>query len=303
MSEIINAANAHRLVEQAQTRCGFITRAAWSPDGRTLALAHGGGLWLWRDGFGDVPPQRIEGHSAPVKDIGFDKRSQVIASASSDTTVRLWLVENGQPLHTVRTNAEAVNALAFSKDDHLLVSGGSDKLIHIFDMVDSTGSLGLAGHTNEITCMVFAQNKLLASGGWDNSVRLWDMQTRRQRSVLIFSDWIRDLAASPDGKTVAAACKDGTVPLIDAETGEIQAALEAHEGGVDCLAYSPDGALLATGGRDNTVKLWDMREGKAAFVAALAGHEKPVLTVAFQPMGTLIASGSGDNTLRLWAVG
>jgi WD40 repeat protein len=299
--EQISAANAQRITQLVQTPCGFISRLIWSPDGKQLALAHGDGLWLWDDAFGGEPTRKLIGHSAPVKDVAFSSDGQVLASASSDMTVRLWMTMSGQPLHILRRHSNGVNSVAFSANGRLLASGGADQTVFIFDMMDSTGSTALAGHTNEITSVVFGGN-LLATGGWDNSVRLWDATEKREISVIPFEDWVRDLSVSADAQYLAAACKDGTVRLIEFASGEVVHIIQAHEHGVDCAAFSPDGSLLVTGGRDHLVKLWDLRAFSDQPVMQFEGHSKPVLTVAFHPTGNMFASGSGDHTARLWAI-
>ncbi len=301
MSQRLSRENASHLSQRAQLTCGFITRLAWSPDGRVLALAHGGGLWLWEREFGGSPTRRIEGHSSPVKDVAFSPDSSVIASASSDMTVRLWLVASGQPLHVIRRHSDAVNAVAFSADGQRLASGGADQHIVILDMLDSNGSLIFAGHKAEITSIAFSGDTL-ASGGWDSTIRLWDVAERRERVTIRCADWIREITVSPDAKLFAAACKDGTLQLIEGSSGAVVRVIQAHEHGADCAAFSPDGALLVSGGRDHQVKVWDVENPSDQPLVTLEGHDKPVLTVAFHPAGELIVSGSGDNTVRLWGL-
>ncbi len=108
MSEPINVTNAHQLSELAQTRCGFVSQLTWSPDGSQLALAHGGGFWLWADNLAGDPPRVGVGHSGPVKGVAFDPHGQVIATASADTTVRLWMATSVEPITIVRAHSHAV---------------------------------------------------------------------------------------------------------------------------------------------------------------------------------------------------
>jgi WD40 repeat protein len=306
----ISPDNAAALAELAQVRCGFITDVAWSPDGDVLALAHGGGIWVWEGGFGGAPTLVLNEHTGPVKTLAFNPTGLILLSGSSDTTARLWMPSRGRSLFVFRGHTGGINAVAVSQNGQLMASAGSDGQIRLFDLTESASSLVLRGHTHEITCLGFALNGgLLVSGGWDNTARVWAFDAAggggTERAVLEHDDWVRDLAISTDGRRLATASKDGTVRLFDLESGERLALIDAHDGGADCAAFSPDGLLLATGGRDHAIRLWDVRDSHAVTDAPCAqvdGHTRAVLTLAFNPAGSLLVSGAGDNTCRLWGV-
>lgn len=298
----INLTTVGKLSCIAQASVGFITDAAWSPDGAILAVAHGGGVSLWLNGFEPAPTRTIE-HNAPVKAIAFSPDGAALATASSDMHVRLWSTVEDFVLVTLRGHHASVEGLAFSANGRLLASVSGDKTIRVVDMTDSIGSIVFNGHTGEVNSVAFgADDKILVSGGWDGTLRLWDIATRTERTAIQLNDWIRQIVPTPDRTAFAAACKDGTVQLFDFENGKQIASLTAHEGGVDSLAFSPDGSLLITGGRDNLIHVWDWRTQPATPLTTLSGHTKPVLALAFHPVGTLIVSGGGDNQVRLWSV-
>jgi WD40 repeat protein/serine/threonine protein kinase len=106
------------------------------------------------------------------------------------------------------------------------------------------------------------------------------------------------LAISPDGKTLAAGCVDGTVRLWDLAARRERAKLTGHTHKVLGLAFAPDGKTLASASGDQTVILWDPATGGR--VHTLRGHEKQVIAVAFSPDGTTLATGSADRTVKLW---
>jgi WD40 repeat protein len=108
---------------------------------------------------------------------------------------------------------------------------------------------------------------------------------------------VHSVAFRPDGKTLAVACKDGSVELWEVLTARRRTAFWAHEGAACSVAFSPDGRALASGGWDHEVKLWGVLGGEPT---TLRGHGHVVFSVAFSPDGQTLASASWDKMVRLW---
>ena len=158
----------------------------------------------------------------------------------------------------------------------------------------------LEGHTDNVWSVAFSPNgNMLASASWDQSVRLWNVNTGRLLHTLTeHTNEVLSVAFSPDGNTLASADWDGTIHLWNPRNGNLKRTLTEHRGGVTSVAFSPDGETLASGSADQTVGLWNPNNGKLK--RTLTGHTDIVDAVVFSPDGNTLASGSRDTTIRLW---
>jgi WD40 repeat protein len=112
------------------------------------------------------------------------------------------------------------------------------------------------------------------------------------------SDWVQDLAFSPDSQYLLTGSVDKTARLWDAQTGQELQAFKGHTGAINGVAFSPDGKYALTAGQDKTARLWDVQTG--AELRAFKGHTNQVWAVAFSPDGQQVLTSSYDKTARLW---
>jgi WD40 repeat protein len=148
--------------------------------------------------------------------------------------------------------------------------------------------------------------KLLAAGGYDGTVRRWDLEQAALPELSPMSGhggWVSDIVFAPAGGRLYAVDSWGGLrcrSYADKDAKPIWEHKQAHEGWARAVAVSADGKTLATAGRDRTVRLWNADDGKK--LAELTGHNEDVFCVAFHPDGKSLVSGDQKGGLRHWDV-
>ena len=158
-------------------------------------------------------------------------------------------------------------------------------------------------HSAPVSSIAFSPDgKTLASGSHDNTIVLWDVETRKPVGQLTGSSVaITSIAFSPDGKTLASVGYDKTIILWDvASRLPIGQPLLGHSNVVSSVAFSPDGKILASGSYDNNIVLWDMETRRS--IGQLTGHSNAISSIAFSPDGKTLVSSSYDNTVVWWDI-
>lgn len=304
----ITLENVSLLSAVAQVRIGWITTVLWSPDGETIAIAGGTQTRIYIRSFGMTPSYILEGHDAPVKDLSFSARGDMLASVGADGQAIVWSMDATPPQHLYSfTVMDSLNSVSFSTDSRSVIAGAGKGEIHLWNLRQGDGKTLPYPHVGEVNAVRWYKGHVY-SAGHDGELFCRDMSDVRSAPILLAaqSDRIRDFAIQDADRITYTVSKDGTLRGWT-QTGDMLFRILAHEGGADCVSIHPSGRLLATGGRDNTARIWDVKTlsanpNDAEPVAVLRDHRKPVLTLAFNPQGTMLLTGGGDNITRLWSV-
>jgi WD40 repeat protein len=134
---------------------------------------------------------------------------------------------------------------------------------------------------------------------------LWDVQKEKliaeTKECKVEGEQVNCLAFSLDNKVLAAGDRNGKIWIVDGQTGELKAKLDAYSGLVSQIALSPDSKTLVSASyKENTVKLWDVQAGKLR--RALEGNKGSAHVVAFSPSGELFATAGSVSQNGKWVI-
>jgi WD40 repeat protein/DNA-binding SARP family transcriptional activator/energy-coupling factor transporter ATP-binding protein EcfA2 len=291
---------------------------ALSPDGRRLATIGPDGTGVW-----DVETGRTL-ITQPAVNQPLSSLASVHLAVSPDGTRLAAAGLNRPPVVLDATTNRQTRTLpgrpaadlALSPDGSHLATAGPDGT-RLWDAASGRTIRTLPDPALRQAVSFSPDGRLLATGGGsDGAIRIWDLATDKQQSVLAYTtspatSTVLHLTFSPDGRRLAATIlntgagssvvpaseTDGTVLVWEVETGKQQLTLrQDHPGGIFDAAFSPNGARLATAGLDGTVRLWDSHTG--AQLITVTQSDSPVRAVAFSADGRLLASLAEDGIVR-----
>ncbi|MER5638017.1 TIR domain-containing protein [Kitasatospora sp. NPDC002227] len=304
---------SNRLLHTFDGHTGRVYTLAFHPDGDLLVSGDTSGpvrLWQLSDG---TALGHLEGCRGAVYQVAFDASGTRLAAGDSDGVVRVWQVESGPVRRVVPLRRQppehrgSVWACGFRPVDRadldpLVVTGGNDGAVRLWDPASGRSRQLLRGHGRRVGSLSFnGDGTLLAAGGNDGVVRLWEPGTgRRVRELAARSSRLVSAQFSPEGPLIATASNDGDLYLWNALSGEYLREMDVETEHVWAEAFSADGVFVATANDDDTVRIWYRSTG--AHVATLREHRGRVRSIAFSADGRRLATGCDDSLVRIWDI-
>ncbi|MDQ6437684.1 hypothetical protein RB623_26840 [Mesorhizobium sp. LHD-90] len=271
---------------------GQVNAVAALPDGRFATAGTDGRIAIWEHGR-DAPARILEGHAAPVSALAVSADGSMLASASWDTSVRVWPLSGGAP-RVLEGHRGNVNAVAFLSDG-TLVSAGYDAAVILWPHEAGVAPVRVAMPAPLSTLATTSDGRLFV-GAADGKVRELDRSGAILAEVQVSSRPVIALAASADGKHLAAAGVDEPILLLDTASLKPERILDASGAPVWSLAFGAGGDTLLGGGGDNLVREWNVATGKRRGAPA-RGQTDPMADYAGNPDAKVFRACIACHTL------
>jgi WD40 repeat protein len=288
------------------------TAVVWSPDGTLLAASEAIGsnrVYVW-DPTGQSQERILElpssgaGISGGAYSLAWSPDGAYLAAGGLD---RLILWDTGT-WTSLPVEGEASHALAWSPDGQKLAWGNQAGKVGQLRLQDGDWvAQNLGWHRGIVSSLAWiSDSDVLLSGSFgmagnpDATIKTWDVNEAKEITSTRLVDhvplWTMDW--SPDGNTLAAVEKTGTVWLWDVDARAEIGQWPDTAGRVTSFAWSPDGRLAATGNNEGRLQLWNA--SSRDMTADLDAGTDPIVNLGWSPNGQALATWSADGQLRLW---
>jgi RNA polymerase sigma factor (sigma-70 family) len=234
--------------------------------------------------------------------VSADGRLEARAVEGDAKALRLWDTRTDREVRRLAHDDE-VGKVAFSPDGKLLAAavGPLQKpcAIVLWEVEGGRKVGTLTGHTARVFAVAFAADgKTLASGGYDRTLRLWDVGAAKQRHpAQRLPSPVYQVLFARDGRTLFSRGAENRLRPWDVATGKERRTADGPDNYVWSVAFSPDGRRVASGS-GGTTWLWDRTSGKA--LRKLEGHTGYYPSAAFAPEGQPLVSTNADGVVRVW---
>jgi WD40 repeat protein len=282
----------------------YVGQVAFSPDAKRALSCHPDGIVrVWDLGRFALSKevQKLAGHAGlPQAAFGPDGES-IVTARMPDQGVWLW--KNGKQVRRLATTS-GVYALAFPSAKRVLFSGTQafDSNVHIHEPATGKEVLPPAGHLTGLSSVALSPDgQLVATGGNDAHLRLWDLQTVSQRHSAGAGNVVWGVGFHPDGKRAFYyGAFSPHLPFLDVKSGKPATPPynNSHGGAVFSAAVTRDGRYAVTGGySDGTVRMWQLRDGRQ--VRIITNDGPATVTVAPDMRRAIRVGGSKTRLIHL----
>ncbi|KAL8650542.1 MAG: hypothetical protein Q9210_003760 [Variospora velana] len=243
----------------------------------------------WRKG-GRMKAKHITPDQGVVTSLHLTKKYIVVALDNAKIHV---FDTQGEHLRTLQGHVMGVWAMVPWED--ILVSGGCDRDVRVWNMATGASVHTLRGHTSTVRCLKMSTARIAISGSRDTTLRVWDLVSGTCTSVLMgHQASVRCLEIH--GDLVVSGSYDTTAKIWSIASGQCLRTLQGHFSQIYAIAF--DGQRIATGSLDTSVRIWNPYDGTC--LAILQGHTS--LVGQLQMRNSTLVTGGSDGSVRVWSL-
>lgn len=274
----------------------------WSVNNH-LAVALSSAVYIWNAGDGSITALTQLEEPDYICSLSWIKEGNVLGMGISSGITQLWDVGQQKLIRTMGNHEGRVTSLSWNS--HILTSGSrSGQIFHHDVRVAEHHVATLTGHTQEVCGLKWSPDgRLLASGGNDNQVNIWEnMNTTPLHTLTQHQGAVRGVSWCPWQNTLLATgggTADRTIRLWNCTTGICLKDVNTNSQ-VSSLVWSEHYKEIISGHgfSNNQLTIWSYPS--MAKVADLSGHTGRVLELCVSPDGQMVVSAAADETIRMW---
>lgn len=285
---------------------------SFSPDGKILAIAYYGNVYLWDLDTGKTRAKISGGGGYSHCLFSPEGRTLVTRKAvNKDYRNSFWNATNPEAIREIHVDESLRIGAIFSPDGKTLAiqSLADQDPFCLRDLATGRELIRLNGNDSMVRSLVFSRDgNLLITGHENGKLLIWDIQGGIQiREFPGHYEAANCVTFSPDGNMLATGGNEGLIYLWDSRTSKPIMKIEADKGRVSSVAFSPDGKTLASASQagrrdyehDFCVRLWDVQFGKEIFKWGLENKiNNPVVAVRFSLDGKRVFARTLDS--KIW---
>lgn len=238
-----------------------------------------------------------QAHFDAVTSLVFSPDGQFIVSGAdaADDNIQIWKTDTGAIIKTLLTDTSWMVALS---PDGKRLAGGARGTINIWNIDDGKKIGTIENVSTSLRQMCISPDgKILASGGLDGFVALWDFDLHTNLKTIEINGYCWTMAFSPDGSELAVG-GNPDVQIINVATGKTTRTLKTYaedqqyDANIDtfALVFTPDGTSLITGGADQTLRIWSRETGTVT--QSFQPEQAVIKSLAISPDGKRLAIGT-----------
>jgi len=230
----------------------------------------------------------------------FSSNGEKFAALTKDGFVYVGSTQDKQlsPVYQLNNKLDDCITVKFSRDSNHLIFPSSQNNFIVFNL-DRKQPTSVSGHTKKVFVVTEnPQGTILASGGKDNTIKLWKPDGTLVQTLQGHTGAIHWVSFSPTGDLLASASQDNTIKIWRLD-GTLLQTLQGHTGTVTEVHFIFNEKQLISSGEDGTIRFWNLENANSNLIGT---HENWVNQVTFSPDGKMIASASDDKTIKLWSL-